>query len=133
MIINQVKREYKIWHEDLIPYHHAAIKLADSFDGIYISYVSRLLNTKTDALAALATTLALPADTTYHLTVATRHLFYLKYGLEVSEVHITSTSFKPKDWRFSIIDYALHGILPDNLRKWLLFDKNLPNSTITQW
>ena len=33
LIINQVKGEYEIRHEDLIPYHHAAIKLADSFDG----------------------------------------------------------------------------------------------------
>ena len=40
-----------------------------------------------DTLAALAATLTLPADTTYRLTVATRHLFCPKYGLEVSEVH----------------------------------------------
>jgi len=37
LIINQVKREYEVRHEDLIPYHHAAIKLADSFDDFYIS------------------------------------------------------------------------------------------------
>ena len=30
LIINQVKREYKVRHEDLIPYHHAAIKLAST-------------------------------------------------------------------------------------------------------
>jgi len=61
LIVNQVKMEYEIRHEDLILYHHAAFKLADSFDGFYISHVSRLLKTKADALAALATTLALPA------------------------------------------------------------------------
>ena len=49
LIINQVKGEYEIRHENLIPYHHAAIKLAGSFDGFYISYVSRLQNTKADA------------------------------------------------------------------------------------
>ena len=86
LIINQVKGEYKVRDEDLIPYHHAAIKLVDSFDGFYISHVSRLLNTKVDVLAALTATLALPADTTYHLTVATRHLFCFKYGLEIREV-----------------------------------------------
>jgi len=46
--------------------------------------------------------------------VATRHLFYRKYSLEVSEVHITSINFEPRDWRFSIIDFALHDILPDD-------------------
>ena len=53
-------------------------------------------------------------DTTYRLTVATRHLFCPKYDLEVSEVHTTSTNFEPKDWQFPIIDYALHSILPDD-------------------
>ena len=40
LIINQFKREYEVRHKDLIPYHHAAIKLADSFDNFYISHVS---------------------------------------------------------------------------------------------
>jgi len=81
-----VKGEYEVHHKDLIPYHHAVTKLADSFDGFYISHVSRLLNTKADALATLAATLGLLANTTYRLTVTTRHLFYPKYGLEISEV-----------------------------------------------
>ena len=117
LIVNQVKREYEVHHEDLMSYQHATIKLADSFDGFYISHVSRLLNTKADALAALVATLALPADTTYHLTVATCHLFYPKYDLEVSEVHTISTNFEPRDWLFSIIDFTLHGILPDDPKK----------------
>jgi len=114
LIINQVKGQYEVHHEDLIPYHHAAIKLADSFDGFYISHVSLLLNTKTDALGALAATLALLTNTTFRLTVTTRHFFCLKYGLDVSEVHTTSINFEPRDWRFSIIDYALHGMLPND-------------------
>jgi len=71
LIISQVKGEYEVRHEDLIPYHHATIKLADSFDGFYISHLSRLLNTKAVALPTFAATLALSADTTYRLTVAT--------------------------------------------------------------
>jgi len=35
--INQVKGEYEVHHEDLIPYYHVTIKLADSFDGFYIA------------------------------------------------------------------------------------------------
>ena len=71
LIINHVKGEYEVRHEDLVPYYHAVIEMANLFDGFYIEHVSRSQNTKTDALAALATTLALPVDTEYHLTVAT--------------------------------------------------------------
>jgi len=71
LIINQVKSEYEVRHEDLVPYHHAVIKMANLFNGFYISHVSRSQNTKADALAAPTTTLALPVDTKYHLTVAT--------------------------------------------------------------
>ena len=99
-IVNQVKGQHEVHHEDLIPYHHATINLADSFDGFYISHVSRLMNTKADALAMLAAILALLAHTTYSLTVATRHLFCLKYGLGVIEIYTTLTNFEPKDWQF---------------------------------
>jgi len=29
LIVNQVKGEYKVRHEDLVPYHHIVIKLAN--------------------------------------------------------------------------------------------------------
>jgi len=41
LIVNQVKGEYEVRHEDLVPYHHAVIKMANSFDGFYIGHVSR--------------------------------------------------------------------------------------------
>ena len=40
LIVNQVKGEYEVRHEDLIPYHHPVIKMANSFDGFYIGHVS---------------------------------------------------------------------------------------------
>ncbi|XP_020254032.1 uncharacterized protein LOC109831104 [Asparagus officinalis] len=60
LIVNQMKGEYEVRNEDLIPYHTATIMLADSFEGFYIDYVPRLKNTYADALASLAATLALP-------------------------------------------------------------------------
>ena len=62
LIVNQVKGEYEVRHEDLVPYHHAVIEMTSLFNGFYISHVSRSQNTKADGLAALATTLALPID-----------------------------------------------------------------------
>jgi len=59
LIVNQIKGEYEVRHEDLVPYYHAIIKMANSFDGFYISHMSHFQNTKADALAALAATLAL--------------------------------------------------------------------------
>jgi len=114
--VNQVKEEYEIRHEDLVPYYHAVIEMASSFDGFYIGHVARLQNTKADVLAALAATLALPTDATYHLIVAARRLFCPKYALETNKVHAILTGFEPRDWRFSIIDYALHDILSDDLK-----------------
>jgi len=116
-IVNQVKGEYEVRYEDLIPYHHAVIKIVNSFDDFYISHVSRFHNTKADALVALAATLALLIDTTYHLTVATRRLVYPEHMLETNEVLVTSIGFEPRDWRFLLIDYALHDILSDDPKK----------------
>jgi len=127
------KGEYEVRHEDLMHYHHAAIQLAVTFEGFYISHVSCLQNIMADALAVLAPTLALSADTSYHLMVATRHLSCLKYGLEVSEVHTISTNFEPRDWRFPIIDYVLHGILPNDSREAVSVRCRSTDSTMMQW
>jgi len=32
LIINQVKGEYEVRHEDLVPYHHATIQLTNTFE-----------------------------------------------------------------------------------------------------
>jgi len=74
LIINQVKGDYEVRHEELIPYHHASIQLANTFEGLYIIHESRLQNTKANALAAVAATLVLPADTSYCLMVADQSL-----------------------------------------------------------
>jgi len=47
LIVNQIIGEYKVCPEDLIPYHHATIQTL-----CYISHVSRLQNTKADAICA---------------------------------------------------------------------------------
>ena len=59
--------------------------------------MSHFQNTKVHVLAVLTATLALPIDTTYHLTVATRRLVCPKHVLETNEVHVTSIGFEPRD------------------------------------
>ena len=114
LIVNQVKGEYEVRHEVLVPYYHAIIEVANLFDGFYIGPVSRSQNPRAHALTALATTLTLPDDTKYHLTVATRHLVCSKHMLRTKEVYNISTDLEPRGWRFPLIDYALHGLLSDN-------------------
>ena len=41
LIVNQVRGEYEVRHEDLVPYHDAIIKLAGRFKSFYINHVPR--------------------------------------------------------------------------------------------
>ena len=107
LIVSQVKGEYEVRHEDLVPYYHAVIKMANLFDGFYVGHVSRSQNTRADALAALATILTLQVDTKYHLTVTTRHLVCSKHLLRTREVYNISTDLEPRDWRSSTMLYKV--------------------------
>ena len=39
LIVNQVCREYEVWHEDLVPYHNATINMAEKFKSFYINHI----------------------------------------------------------------------------------------------
>ncbi|XP_020272394.1 uncharacterized protein LOC109847573 [Asparagus officinalis] len=117
LIVNQIKGEYEVRNEDLIPYHTAAIVLTNSFEGFYIDYIHRLRNTYADALASLAATLALPEGATQQVTVASRQLFRPKYALQINAVNEMSEPLEPRDWRFPIINYVLYSLLPEDIRE----------------
>src|SRR5436190_13157968 len=59
LIVNQLRGEYKVRSDDLIPYFNFALQMAEQFEGFYIGHVPRLDNTHADALASLATSLCL--------------------------------------------------------------------------
>ena len=118
-------RYNEVCHEDLIPYHHVAIKLANTFDGFYISHVSHHENTRANALAALTATLTLPADTSYHLRVASCHLFCLKYSLDFSEVYMTSTNFELETGDFLSSTIPCTTYYPIILKRLLSFEEEL--------
>ena len=40
LIVNQVRREYEVVYEDLVPYHNATINMAEKFRSFYINLVS---------------------------------------------------------------------------------------------
>jgi len=41
LIINQVRGEYEVRHEDVVPYHNATIVMAEKFENFYINSVPR--------------------------------------------------------------------------------------------
>ena len=59
LIVNQVRGEYEVRHEDLVPYHNATINIAEKFKSLYINHVPRQQNAHADALPSLAASLAL--------------------------------------------------------------------------
>ena len=82
LIINQVRGEYNVRHEDLVPYYEATINLVEKFKSFYIDHVPRQQNIYADALASLAASLALPAKTTEKVLVASRDLYCTKFSLQ---------------------------------------------------
>ena len=104
LIVNQVRGEYEVRHEDLIPYHDATIKLAEKFKSFYINHVPRQQNAHADALASLAASLVLPAKATEKVLVASRDLYCPTFSLEEVEmiadamgVMEISTNPEPRD------------------------------------
>ena len=61
LIINQVRGEHEVRHEDLVPYFNATISIAEKFENFYINHVPCQQNAHADALVSLAASLALPA------------------------------------------------------------------------
>src|SRR2546430_10702275 len=61
LIVNQLRGEYEVRSNDLVPYFDSALQMAEQFEGFYIGHVPRQENTHADALAGLATSLCLQA------------------------------------------------------------------------
>jgi len=101
--------------------------MTEKFENFYIDHVPHRQNAHTDALASLDASLALPARATEKVLVYSHGLYYCRFVLEDSrtprgdlqfkEVLETSTSLKPRDWRFPYIDFILYDILPDDPKK----------------
>ena len=139
LIVNQIRGEYEVKYEDLVPYHNATIYMAEKFGNFYIDHVPRQQNAHADALAFLAASLALPAGKTKKVLVYSHDLYYLKLALkddqmsigdlQVKEALETSAGPELKDWRFPYIDYALYGLLPDDPKEAAVIRRKTLNST----
>jgi len=98
--------------------------MAERFENFYIDHVPRQQNAHADALASLATSLALLARVVEKILIYNHDLYCpgvtfedrqkLTEDCQAKEVLETSAGPEPRDWRFLYIDYALYGILPDD-------------------
>jgi len=75
LIVNQVRWEYEVRHEDLVSYYNATIHMAVRFKNFSIDHVPCQQNAHADALASLAASLALPAVVVEKILVYSHDLY----------------------------------------------------------
>ncbi|XP_070020564.1 uncharacterized protein [Nicotiana sylvestris] len=119
LVVNQLLGSYEVKKAELRPYHDYARKLIGRLGDVTIQHVPRKENKKVDALAALASSLALPDQT--QVTICQKWVVpppneaegeenELKHLVAISEV-------EKEEWRQPIIDYLCYGILLENPRR----------------
>ena len=125
LVVNQLRGEYEVRSDDLIPYFDSALQMAEQFEGFYIGHVPRQDNTHADALAGLATSLCLQAGEYQNILVCARSLFHPKWTspkdplnpdiviplLKSSNIAASSDTL---DWRIPFIDYIMYNIRAEN-------------------
>ena len=62
LVIKQLLEEYEVKKDDLLPYHKYALRLLNKLETSKLQHVPRSANKMADALANLASTLALGAE-----------------------------------------------------------------------
>ena len=80
LIVNQVRGEYEVRHEDLVLYYNATIYMAERFKNFFIHHVPRQQNAHADALVSLAASLALPAGVVEKILVYSHDLYCPRFA-----------------------------------------------------
>ncbi|XP_075675091.1 uncharacterized protein LOC142644340 [Castanea sativa] len=117
LIINQTLEQYDVKKEDLVPYCKYAKKLLTNFEAITLEHILRKENRQADALANLATTLALSQEEIAKVAVSQRWVVpsVIEEEKEEKQANVISVCLVEKeDWRQKIIEYLQHGRLPDD-------------------
>ncbi|XP_071926069.1 uncharacterized protein [Coffea arabica] len=120
LVVNQLLGRYEVKKSELIPYHKYTTRLMKRFGGVSIKHVPRRENKQADALAVLASSLAMPDhEIQSHV--------YQKWvvpsliddeDIEGSDAHVVSTyEIDKEDWRQPLVDYFKYQKLPDEQRR----------------
>ncbi|XP_033510867.1 uncharacterized protein [Nicotiana tomentosiformis] len=117
-LINQLLGSYEVNKEDLLPYHQYASGLLERFDQVFLNQVPREENRMADALANLATTMALGENESTKVHVCHRWVIPRLLDLQINESHHTSVGvIEEEDWRQPLIEYLEHGKLLEDPRQ----------------
>ncbi|XP_070002293.1 uncharacterized protein [Nicotiana sylvestris] len=118
LIINQLLGSYEVKKKDLLSYHEYAFGLLEKFNRVFLNHIPREENCKADALANLATTIALGENESTKVYVCHRWVIPRLLDLQVNESHHTSIRvIEEEDWRQPLIEYLEHGKLPEDPRQ----------------
>ena len=101
LVINQMLEQYDVKKEDLVPYCKYAKKLLTNFEAITLEHIPRKENRQGDALANLATTLALSQEETTKVAISQRWVvpLVLEEEEEEEQANIISVCLVEKeDW-----------------------------------
>ncbi|XP_070031803.1 uncharacterized protein [Nicotiana tomentosiformis] len=90
LTINQLLGIYDVKKEDLFPYHQYASWLLKKFDQVFLNHVPREENHMADALANLATMMALGENESTKVHVCHRWVIPGLLDLQINESHHTS-------------------------------------------
>jgi len=114
LVINQLLTHYEVKHEGLIPNFQMATRLIKKFDGVSLEHIPRNENRMANALANLATTLALLKGEKANVPICNR--WVLSYMEEYASVTntISISIMEDADWRQPLINYLEHGKLPED-------------------
>ncbi|XP_070035112.1 uncharacterized protein [Nicotiana tomentosiformis] len=109
---------YDVKKEDLLPYHQYASCLLERFDQVFLNHVPREENRMADALANLATMMALGENESTKVHMCHRWVIPRLLDLQINESHHTSiVVIEEEDWRQPLIEYLEHGKLPEDPRQ----------------
>ena len=119
LVINQLLGSYEVKKPELVPYQKYARRLIGWLGGVTLEHVPRNENRQADALAMLASTLAL-SDPNVRVPVCQKWVIPPMFEEENSidaEIHaISICEVEKEDWRHLLIQYLKHGKLPDDPR-----------------
>ncbi|XXG62733.1 hypothetical protein AAC387_Pa05g1046 [Persea americana] len=134
LIVNQMNQKYEIEKPDLLHYYNKAQSFRQRFDICHITHIRRGENIHADALAGLATSMAIEEGENMQITVFQRRILPpLNTHQAIAECHQVVGSwisiFKPSigNWRDPFIDYIMFGILPEDPKERVSIQRRAPN------
>ncbi|KAG5541096.1 hypothetical protein RHGRI_021095 [Rhododendron griersonianum] len=116
LIINQLLDIYEVRKPELVPFNNYARRLIAWLGDVTLEHVPRGENRQADALAKLASTLALPDHET-HVPICRSWVIPIFESEDNGEREVNVVSvleIETEDWRQPFIDYLQHGKLPDD-------------------